>query len=148
MNIFEPIVNQVDPFAKYLEYTFEKNEAHELCTRGKCDKWLPFAELQAQLFFPTCNYVRQTHDTACRLAEVAAATFLIEFRDPKKATSNYLSSISGIRSWSMVSEEEKVASWGKDATISISDSVHASATVRLGIAGTILLDHVTAEGQT
>ncbi len=100
------------------------------------------------MFFPTHNYVHQTHDTACHLAEVAAATFLIEFRDPKKATSNYLSSISGIRSWSMVSEEEKVASWGKDATISISDSVHASATVRLGIAGTISLDHVTAEGQT
>ena len=148
MHIFEPIVNQVDPFAEYLEYIFEKKEAHELCTRGKLDKWLPFDELRAELFFPTRNYVRQTHDTACRLAEVAAATFLIEFRDPKKATSEYLSSISRIRSWAMVSEEEKVASWSKDATTSISESVHASATVGLGIAGTIRLDHVTAEGQT
>ena len=48
----------------------------------------------------------------------------------------------------MVSEEEKVASRGKDATTSKSESVHASATVGLGIAGTIRLDHVTAEGQT
>ncbi len=79
--------------------------------------------------------------------EFQQATFLIEFRDPKKATSDYLSSIIGIRSWGMVSEEEKVASWGKDATTSISESVHASATVGLGIAGTIHLDHVTAEGQ-
>jgi hypothetical protein len=48
----------------------------------------------------------------------------------------------------MVSEKKKVASRGKDATTSISDSLHASSTVGLGIAGTIHLDHVTAEGQT
>jgi hypothetical protein len=47
----------------------------------------------------------------------------------------------------MVSENKKVASWGKDATTSISESVHASSAVGLGIAGTIGLDHVTAEGQ-
>jgi hypothetical protein len=148
MNIFEPIVNQVEPFSQYLEYAFKKKEAREHCTQNKHDKRLPFDELQAELFYPTCNYVRQSHDTACRLAEVAAATFLIESRDPKKATSDYLLNISGIRSWAMVSESEKVASRGKDATTSISESVHASATVGLGIAGTIRLDHVTAEGQT
>jgi hypothetical protein len=49
----------------------------------------------------------------------------------------------------MVSEEDKLASQGKDATTSILESVHASSTVGLGIAGTIRLDHVTAEeGQT
>jgi hypothetical protein len=132
----------------YLEYTFKKKEAHEHCTQNKLDKWLPFDALQAELFRPTCNYVHQTHDTACRLAEVAAATFLIEFRDPKKAASDYLLNISGIRSWAMVTESKKVASIGKDATSSISESVHALATVGLGIAGIIRLDHVTAEGQT
>jgi hypothetical protein len=71
MNIFEPIVNQVDPFAEYLEYIFEKKEAPELCIRDTRDKWLPFNELQAELFFLTHNYTRQTHDTACRLAEIA-----------------------------------------------------------------------------
>ena len=48
----------------------------------------------------------------------------------------------------MVTDEDKVASQGKDATTSISESVHASSTVGLGITGTICLDHVTAEGQT
>jgi hypothetical protein len=48
----------------------------------------------------------------------------------------------------MVSESEKVASRGKDATTSISEIVHALATVGLGIAITICLDHVTAQGQT
>ncbi len=48
----------------------------------------------------------------------------------------------------MVTDEDKVASQGIDATTSISESVHASSTVGLGIAGTIRLDHVTAEGQT
>ncbi len=48
----------------------------------------------------------------------------------------------------MVSDEDKLASQGEDATTSISESVHASSTVGLGIAGTIHLDHVTAEGRT
>jgi hypothetical protein len=48
----------------------------------------------------------------------------------------------------MVSEDKKVASRGKDATTSISESVHASSTVGLGIAGTMRLNHVTAKGQT
>ncbi len=48
----------------------------------------------------------------------------------------------------MASDEDKLASQGNDATTSISESVHASSTVGLGIAGTIRLDHVTAEGQT
>ncbi len=62
------------------------------------------------MFCTTRSYIRPTHDTASHLAEVAAATFLIEFRDPKKATSDYLSSISGIRSWAMVSKSKKDAS--------------------------------------
>ncbi len=148
MNIFEPIANQVEPFAEYLEFIFGNKEGHALGSREKADKWLPVDELHAELFFPTQNYVRQTHSIACCLAEVAAATFLIEFHDPKKATSDYLSSISGIRSWAMVSDEDKLASQGKDATTSISESVHASSTVGLAIPGTIRLDHVTAEGQT
>jgi hypothetical protein len=119
MNIFEPIVDQVEPFAEYLEFIFENKEGHVFGSREKANKWLPYDELHAELFFPTRNYVRQTHSIACHLAEVAAATFLIEFRDPKKATSDYLSSISGIRSWAMVSDEDKLVSQGKDATTSI-----------------------------
>ncbi len=61
---------------------------------------------------------------------------------------DYLWGISGIRSWAMVSDEDKLASQGKDATTSISESVHASSTVGLGILGTICLNHATAEGQT
>ncbi len=48
----------------------------------------------------------------------------------------------------MVSENKKVVSLGKDATTSISESVHASSSVGLGIAGTMHLDHMTAKGQT
>ncbi len=47
----------------------------------------------------------------------------------------------------MVSDKDKLASQGKDATTSILKSMHASSTVGLGIAGTIHLDHITAEGQ-
>jgi hypothetical protein len=98
MNIFQPIVNQVEPFAEYLKFIFEKKEAHALGSQDNNDNWFPFIEMRAEFFFPSHNYVRQTHSTACCLAEVAAATFLIKFRDPEKATSDYLSSISGKRS--------------------------------------------------
>ncbi len=77
MNIFEPIVDQVEPFAEHLEFIFENKEGHVLGSREKANKWLPFDELRAELFFPTRNYVCQTHSIACCLAEVAAATFLI-----------------------------------------------------------------------
>ncbi len=77
MNIFEPIVDQVEPFAEYLEFIFENKEGHALGSREKADKWLSFDELHAELFFPTQNNIRETHSIACHLAEVAAATFLI-----------------------------------------------------------------------
>ncbi len=79
MNIFEPIVDQVEQFTEYLEFIFENKEGHVLGSRDKADKWLPFDELRTELFCPTWNYVHQTHSIACQLAEVAAATFLIEF---------------------------------------------------------------------
>jgi hypothetical protein len=79
MNIFEPIVDQVEPFAEYLEFIFKNKEGHALGSREKANKWLPFDELRAELFIPTQNYVHQTHSIACHQAEVAAATFLIEF---------------------------------------------------------------------
>ncbi len=42
-NIFERIVDQVEPFAEYLEFIFE----------NKDNKWLPFDELCAELYsFP------------------------------------------------------------------------------------------------
>ncbi len=77
MNIFEPIVDQVEPFAEYLEFVFKNKEGHALGSRKKANKWLPIDELHAELFFPTRNYIRQTHSIACRLVEVATATFLI-----------------------------------------------------------------------
>ncbi len=48
----------------------------------------------------------------------------------------------------MVSEEDRKATFGMDASTSISESVRATSTVELKIAGTIRLDHITAEGQT
>jgi hypothetical protein len=38
MNIFEPIVDQVEPFAEYLEFIFENKEGHVLGSREKADK--------------------------------------------------------------------------------------------------------------
>ncbi len=82
------------------------------------------------------------------MAPLIAVTFLSEFRDTSKATSLSLSSIGGTRSVAEVSEEDRKAAFGAEASTSISESAHASSTVGLKIAGTIRLDSVTAEGQT
>lgn len=148
MNIFSPIVDKVPPMKGYLSYMFEEKEANALGSLAEKDRWLPYDELILQLFYPTKDYIIQSNKTACELAPLIAVTFLSEFRDTSKATSLSLSSIGGVRSATEVSEEDRKAAFGAEASTSISESVHASSTVGLKIAGTIRLDSVTAEGQT
>jgi hypothetical protein len=54
-NIFQPIVNQVELFAEYLEFIFEKKVAHALGSQDNNDNWLLFDELCAESFFPSCS---------------------------------------------------------------------------------------------
>lgn len=148
MNIFCPIMDKIPPFQEYLQHMFEEKRTFALGSRKDNDRWLPFDELIAELFYPSVDYIRQSNEIACELAAVVAATFLTEFRDTNKATSASLSSIGGVRSAANVSEEDRKATMMMKASTSISESVHASSTVGLVISGTIRLDNVTAEGQT
>ncbi len=137
MDDVKPIVTKVDAFSGYLQYIFEQKESFIVGSRKSKDKWLPFDELQAELFYPTLDYIRQTHSVSCHLAVVAANAFLAEFRDPRKATSNWLFSNGGVRSLAMASEDDCKATFGMDASTSILESVHATSTVGLKVAGTI-----------
>ena len=74
--------------------------------------------------------------------------FLIEFHDTSKATSAYLSSISGKFSKSQLSDQDRMAGMNKDASNSISESNHASSTHSLKTSGTIRIDSAAGEGQT
>ena len=106
---------------------------------------LPFAELRSELFCPTRIDIKQTHNISCRLAEEAASIFLIEFRDERKATAGYLSSIQGMRSCAKISEEVRKAGLNQSASNSISESNHAGLTRSIEMYGTIRLDNAATE---
>ena len=67
-----------------------------------------------------------------------------------KATAKYLKAAKGSKSMApgKVSQVERIASRGIDASNSISESLHASSTHGLKLGSTIRLDHCAAEGQT
>ncbi len=72
----------------------------------------------------------------------------MEFRDPTKATSEYLSSISGPKSWCNASDETKSMTLNVSASNIVSEANYASSTVGLKLSCTIRLDHICTEGQT
>ena len=148
MNIFKDISDKVPPFKEYLLFMFTEKRSNPLCSRSKDDKVLPYDLLRAMMFFPTRVDIRQSQDQSCRLAEVAACRFVVEFRDESKATAAYLNSIGGLKSRDKISIIERQANMGKDASNSISESLHASSTVGLRTCGTARLDHMAAEGQS
>ena len=111
-------------------------------------KELPYDKLRHSLFYPSRADIIQTHNVCCEIAVEAAGAFLREFRDPSKATHNYLSSIDGKWSQSVISDEVRQSGFGKEASNSISESAHAASTYSLKTSGTIRLDSASGEGQT
>ncbi len=117
-------------------------------TRDSDHKVQPYQLLREELFYPTRKDIQQTYNLTCQLACEAATIFLMEFRDPTKATSEYLSSISRPKSWCNASDETKSMLLNVSASNSVSEANHASSTVGLKLSGTICLNHVCAKGQT
>jgi hypothetical protein len=148
MNIFSDIVEEVEPFDKYLNFMFNEKSSNPVGTWNRENKVKPYQLLRKELFYPTRKDIQQTYDLTCQLACEAASIFLMEFRDPTKATSKYLSSISRPKSWCSASDETKSMFLNVSASNSVSEANHASYTVGLKLSGTIRLDHVCAEGQT
>merc|ERR1712086_306158 len=95
MNTFKPISDKVQLFADYLRMIFEEKRSRPIGSMLDNDKVLPYDLLRAQLFYPTRVDIRQSHDPACRLGEVAAHRFVAEFGNAGKATVAYCSSIGG-----------------------------------------------------
>jgi hypothetical protein len=148
MNIFSDIVEEVELFDKYLNFMFNKKSSNPVGTRNRDHNVQPYQLLREELFYPTRKDIQQTYDLTCQLACEAASIFLMEFRDPTKATSEYLSSISGPKSWCNTFDETKSLTLNVLASNSVLEANHAFSTVALKLSGTIRLDHVCAEGQT
>jgi hypothetical protein len=131
MNIFADIVNEVEPIEKYLHFMFKEKASNPVGTRAKEDKVQPYQLLHEELFYPTQKDAQQTYHLTCQLACKAATVFLMEFRNPKKANSEYLSSISRPKSWCNASDETKSMSLNVSASNSVSEANHASSTMGL-----------------
>ena len=147
MNIFSDTVEEVELFDKYLNFMFNEKSSNPVGTMNRDHKVQPYQLLREELFYPTRKDIQQTYDLTCQLACEAASIFLMGFCNPTKATSKYLSSISGPKSWCNTSDETKSLTLNVSASNSVSEANHASSTVRLKLSGTIRLDHVCAEGQ-
>ena len=81
------------------------------------------------------------------MAVKVAVCTLQELRDPKKATSDYLSSAEGKFSWGGTTEEEHQACMGKMATNDPAESPFATLTQQLQSFGRVLGIHASAIGQ-
>ena len=113
------------PFEDYLTMTFEERTARPMCFVHNDNKALPYDLLKLHFFHPTRVDIRESHDLSCQIGEVAASRFVVEFCDPGKATSAYLSSIDGKKSKKVVSKQERLATMNCDASNSQSESGHA-----------------------
>eukprot|EP00957_Ditylum_brightwellii_P168498 12825981-Ditylum_brightwellii.AAC.1 len=109
MNIFKDLVDKRDPLNKHLKYIFEEKQSCAQSIKGEDHMVLSWDELQASIFYPTCNDMCQTEDLCCEMTTVIANTMRREFQDERKATSQYLSSLNRSKSAAVISEEERKA---------------------------------------
>jgi hypothetical protein len=144
--IFSSISEKVDPFREYITHMYEQKVT--LTVSGINNDDLFYDDLRAALFYPTREDIIQTNKFCLELAVEAATVFLKEFRDTTKATHHYLSSIGGKYSTATITEDQRKASMGIEASNSIAESVHASSTHSLKLYGTIRIDSAAAEGQS
>ena len=76
----------------------------------------PMDLLKAELFYPQREENIATEATVKKMAIEVSDCLLTELRDPKKVTSNYLSSADGEFSWGKTTDEEHVAGIGMMTT--------------------------------
>ena len=94
-------------------------------------KVLPFNCLNAELFYPTREENIATNEMVKVMGCEVAECMLDELRDPKKATSDYLSSTRGKFSWGKTTEDEHYACLRKMVMNNPAESTFASLTCQL-----------------
>ena len=89
----------------------------------------------------------ETNDLTIDMAMLAAKCILKELRDPKKETSDYLSSVDGNFSWANTTEETHKNLIGTFATNDLAESPFASLTYQLDSFNMILGNNAAAVAQ-
>ena len=153
MSIFQPLIETIPEFATYVEFMFEHKESPTIIknesnlTDFNNSKVLPYDLLRAELFYPTREENIATQTVCINMAVEVAQTMLLELRDPKKATSDYLSSGKGKFSWGETTHEQHVACIGLMATNDPAESPFAGLSHQFGMHGRILGIHASAISQ-
>ena len=123
-----------------LHYTEDKQTT---AIDGK-SRVLPFDKLNCELFYPTRKENKQTKSLVQKMAKEVGECLLKELRDPKKATSDYLTSKGGVFSWGETSEDEHIMCLGKMATNDPAESPFAGLTRQMQTFGRVLGSHASA----
>ena len=132
----------LQPLEDAMQYMFEEKQTNQL----DGSKVLPYDVLNAELFYPTREENIATTEFVTQLAVEVADCMLQELRDPKKATSDYLSSGGGKFSWGETTDEDHIMCIGKMATNDPAESPFASLTVQLQSFGRVLGIHSSGVG--
>ena len=153
MEIFKEIADTVVPFRTYIQYMFEEKltqtlpETETPKAKYNAAKVIQMDQLTCELFFPSREENKDTTVLATSMAVIMAKCWLKELRDPKKATSDYLTSVDGRFSWGNTSEEVHTACLGKYATNDTAETSFAGLTQQLQSYGRLLGVHASATGQ-
>ena len=112
-------------------------------------KWkiLPFDKINAKLFYQDCKENKETTELVLKMAVEVAKCMLKELRDPKKATSDYLTSEDGEFGWGYTTDEEHQACFRKITTNDPAEAPFAALTQQLEQFGRVLGIHASGVGQ-
>ena len=146
--MWAPIANKIPPFRDFLTHMYDEHSSNKIAHSSEDEKTLPYNELRQALFYPTQRGIAQSTELSLQLAVVIATTMRAEFVNTTKNTARYLSAIGGVSSLTKISEEQRVAGFGVDASNSVSESVHAASTDMLVVFGTIHAQYCAAIGQS
>ena len=133
-------------FEKFLEYKFEELTCFPFGSRSPLAKILPFDLLRAELFYPTSAANIQSTDMTCKIAGEIAEAMASDMQDKRKATSLYI--LDGVKSMKNVTEEERQANMGREASNSRSEAAHAHSTSNIKDFPMMRLDSCAAMGQS
>ena len=103
---------------------------------------------KAEIFYPKRSENRQTQVMCETLWVDIARCMCIEFTDTQKATSGQLSAINGAKSWSVITEEEKLACLGMRANNDPAEQNFAVFSDALDVGGRIDIQIAAGKGQT
>ena len=81
MSIFSPLYEKLPEFGEYMEFFFEEKEMNVIGSLKKSDRILGIDEAMVELFMPTRQQNRQTHQFCCNLAVHIDVTIMMEMEN-------------------------------------------------------------------